>query len=152
MWGVVGNGRLGNGMNPLDWEKMINFWLASCKDGCNSERFCREQPGPGCLRAGGLGGAGGGGCGMRSAIGHRVRGDPRFGAFLTLFRLKFLYQEYFEYVFLLSVYRNAKDAEMETLKLDGSCEVRNCNLFVVLKLPPGKSDYVYVSFFNVAIP
>ncbi|KAJ7401748.1 hypothetical protein BTVI_92968 [Pitangus sulphuratus] len=48
--------------------------------------------------------------------------------------------EYFEYVFLLSVYRNAKGAEMETLKPDGSCEVANCNLFVVLKLPPGKSD------------
>lgn len=41
-------------------------------------------------------------------------GDPRFSTFLTLFRLKFLYQEYFEYVFLLSVYRNTKGAGMET--------------------------------------
>lgn len=73
----------------------------------------------------------------RSAIGHGTWGDPHFGAFLTLFRLKFLYREHFEYAFLLSVYWNAEEAEMETLKLDGSREVLNCNL---LKLPPGKSD------------
>lgn len=81
---------------------------------------------------------------------------PRFGVFSPFFDRSAFIKNIFACDFLLGVYRQTKRAEMETLKLDGSCEVLTFNLFVVSKLPSCDSDLVYgfffFSFFNVAIP
>lgn len=124
-------------MNTLLWEKIINFWLVSYK---NVSDFARSSPVRDvCVRVGSA---------ERATVGaeeekrDRTRnvGRTSFQCLSHPFPIEVPLSRHFEYAFLLSVYRNAEEAEMETLKLDGSCEVLNCNLFVVLKLPPGKSD------------